>query len=950
MDTSKKLIFDNLMAIFHRDAFFKSVFVLILFLVVALVGCSDPSVSESSVIDNPNFGDSTFTAEDSILSEKILGYGLVPVTSKYQSVFLGTLDENAAVMNRPQMKVSFSYNFGIMKHEVMKREYDELMLGASLGNSVWSSLDSIPITDVTYYDAVLFANAKSKSMGLDTVYTYSKTSFDASGNCIFLTGLVSHLDVFGFRLPTEAEWVLSANQGWDVSNGWTNDNSESALHPVCSLPANSLQLCDMAGNAAEWVNDWMGNLRDTVVTDYVGALNEGPRSERIIKGGSYINAASKINSYSRGDAYTVTSSKKANYIGFRLALGRIDNPFWMDDKGRASKSPLFPIASLADVFVWTGSYEDKVVFRNDVTGNLVYLDYASGTLSVTEFEDGLDAYHPDISPDGKRVAFCTGIEGSSGNSLVYVRNLDKGKSGLVRLDVPNAAIPRWRVSSDGDTSIVFVTDAGNNSEEAVWKQQSTWSVPFLKGAFGTPQKLFDGTFNGGVSADNRLAISGASLLRARRGNVDEIWYNGEQACNASLSTDGSYRTLFLDFGGATGRSFVGENYGVHQRILVVDSTGNLVSSVPAPAGMSYDHTEWVYGSNLAVATLVNADGAHKSVVLIDFSNSAMLNLMDGEELWHPSFWNKKKTIFPEDKVSFSIDSAGIYLYPGGDWIHENMRVKMEMMWRNYDKVEYLFVGSSRTENGLVPSEFTSGFAINMGYPGCELYSMTYLAENYGFNLMPKLKTVVLSLDIGLWHTVTYAYDGLFNTVPGYKYDRDHRFWADSVPTYFVDAVGNAYPAPEKTYKSLMPTYGYSKLESESWGELLIDNDSNWVDTQRDSLDMNLAILENFIKKSSEKGIEVIGIIFPQNPGYRKTGSFGRYGPARSRVPEIMDSLANILARNPNFHMMDENKMGNHDYSKKMAYNTDHLAFEGARQVTTRLDSLIKSLEASKGSR
>lgn len=64
----------------------------------------------------------------------------------------------------------------------------------------------------------------------------------------------------------------------------------------------------------------------------------------------------------------------------------------------------------------------------------------------------------------------------------------------------------------------------------------------------------------------------------------------------------------------------------------------------------------------------------------------------------------------------------------------------------------------------------------------------------------------------------------------------------------------------------------------------------------------------------------------------------------------MDSLANILARNPNFHMMDENKMGNHDYSKKMAYNTDHLAFEGARQVTTRLDSLIKSLEASKGSR
>ena len=41
--------------------------------------------------------------------------------------------------------------------------------------------------------------------------------------------------------------------------------------------------------------------------------------------------------------------------------------------------------------------------------------------------------------------------------------------------------------------------------------------------------------------------------------------------------------------------------------------------------------------------------------------------------------------------------------------------------------------------------------------------------------------------------------------------------------------------------------------------------------------------------------------------------------------------------------MDENKMGNHDYTDDMARDSDHLATEGAAQLTTRIDSLIKTL-------
>ena len=93
---------------------------------------------------------------------------------------------------------------------------------------------------------------------------------------------------------------------------------------------------------------------------------------------------------------------------------------------------------------------------------------------------------------------------------------------------------------------------------------STWQVPFNNGQFGIPKKIFDGAFHGGVSADKQLAVTGSKLLRAKMATkssvvfngVDSIWYGGEQACNVSLANDGSNRTLFLDFGGATGAQFV----------------------------------------------------------------------------------------------------------------------------------------------------------------------------------------------------------------------------------------------------------------------------------------------------------------------------------------------------------------------------------------------------------
>ena len=109
-----------------------------------------------------------------------------------------------------------------------------------------------------------------------------------------------------------------------------------------------------------------------------------------------------------------------------------------------------------------------------------------------EITEGIDAYHPDISPNGKWIAYCTGLEGVSGKSTLYVQSIDRDSTLRVKLKVESAAIPRWRILENGDTVIVYVTDAGNNKEQATFKSASTWQVSFSNGKFGTPQKLFDG--------------------------------------------------------------------------------------------------------------------------------------------------------------------------------------------------------------------------------------------------------------------------------------------------------------------------------------------------------------------------------------------------------------------------------------------------------------------------
>ncbi len=913
--------------------------------------------------------------------------GMILVEGSQDTVFLGTNKKNAKGSESPEMKTLLNYDFFLDIHETTCEEFKSLMDKKKIHPSPTCESDKHPVSDITFFDAVLFANEKSKAAGMDTAYEYTSAVYDEAGRCTQLFEFSFHADRKSFRLPTEAEWLKAAGKNFEISKSFNNSNSDYKAHTVCANQKDSLTFCDFSGNVMEWTTDYMGIFKDTVIVNYAGAPAANDLDERIVKGGSFLLDPKSIHLYSRGDVYTVTSASHAEYVGFRLALGAIPDAVYLNDRGVATLFPISILANQSDIWTYTKTSAVKLAFRNDVSGNLAYIDYESAA-SVTEIVDTLAVYHPDISPDGRRVAFCTGIEGVSRKSTVYVRNLDSSGSELVKLDVESAAIPRWSVLESGDTVITYVTNAGDNTGLSEFKSQSTWQVPFANGKFGSPRKLFDGAYHGGVSEDGSLAIGSSKLLRANIHGKDTVWFGDEQACNASLSKDGQKNTAFLDFGSKTGKAFVGKSYSAHEYILIADSTGKLKTAIAAPDNYTFDHTEWALGkvNENIVASLTNADGAHSKIALVHLADSSVKGLVESSELWHPSLWiqgNAKKPVSSSSNMGTSSssangsaeesssstvvdpdsagqssssefildpDSAGLYYNNSGTSTNAIMfRYKMELLWKFKDSANVAILGSSRLYNGIIPLNFNSKiFAVNLAIPSTTIAGNSTFFYRYIKPHFKHLKLIIISIDLDRGHVPGTTSANMFHTsyksYPGYVYDQNHNYWVDNYPEALYEATYNS-PGTVRMANALRPTRGHKQEPSNGWGNPVVDEDSNWVNWADPStkLEQKFTSFEEFLRVCHESNIIVIGVITPQNPAYKETGALGRHGMLRSSVPANMQRLEAFKQTYPNFIIMDENKMGDHDYTDEMAMDTDHLSTLGAQQLTSRIDSLIQTL-------
>ena len=215
--------------------------------------------------------------------------------------------------------------------------------------------------------------------------------------------------------------------------------------------------------------------------------------------------------------------------------------------------------------------------------------------------------------------------------------------------------------------------------------------------------------------------------------------------------------------------------------------------------------------------------------------------------------------------------------------------------------------------------------------------------------MPKLKYLVLSIDPDMWQYLTPDKDiqAISQNSKGFTYDRNHGYWIDGVDEFFVDWMAQVsrqdIDLPIDT-----ASRGWRRVEcSEDWssrgeGYVEILNDSTFSDMS-DGADVNLGFMEKVIQSARDKGIKVVGVVFPQSPHYMKTGTYGRHGMRRSAAELLIAKAASLSQKYDNFYMMDENKMGNHDYTN-MGGDYDHLCFDGAVKFTAKLDSVIRNLE------
>ena len=920
---------------------------LLFFCMMGVVSCTEPN-HYSDVCSVPNdysdiLGMTPADVESGIIE------GMLHVKSTGKKTLVGTNDVSAKALERPQMKVEFTYDFDLGRHEVICNDFNEMMKNVS-GLKVDCPEDSVPAANVTFYDAVLYANAMSKKHGADTAYEYSSKELDAEKHCVKMKNFKFNPKVDGFRLPTEAEWVFVASAAWSPKNSWNAYNSDNKVHKVCSLIDNAT-FCDMAGNMLELVNDWYGSFKDTTVANFVGSMDGDALGSCVVKGGSYYSAPTSVNLYNRGDTYPILSSTRGDYIGFRLAYGSIPEATWFLYNGNTVTVPVVPQIESSEIKKLTNSYQAKLVFRNDETGGLVYVNFAKN-MGMYLIEDTVNVYHPEISPDGKHVAFCTSIEGSERESVVYVRDLNESGSNLVMLPDEHAAIPRWRVNPNGDTVIVYVSSAGNNKGEQ-FMQKSTWQVKFANGKFGVPEKLFDGAYHGGVSKDNLFAVSSSPLLRARlsdgKKRDDVIWYNGEQACNASLAKDGTNRTLFLDFGGSAGREFVGSGYGVHERLLVVDSTGQIIQTVVAPAGYTFDHTEWVGGllkdsaSNLVVATLTDANGSHHKVALVNLDNGDVVPLAEGEELWHPSLWIwQNSPNVPKPVVDF--DSAGLYFDSDNEevigastgFISEEMGIKMQSFWKNHDKASVFTFGSSMMLNAVIEDSIKSYKTVNMGISLTDIHLHDYLIRHYVLPYAPHVKYLVVELSPGFFYRhISFLSAPVLSTSPGIVYDSKHL----SPETKNEIAELSQYQQFPKVLLGQQYIEGTFLLPSLNWGFPNVLADTTGMVFDDPSLQNNLNILKALKKTADSCGVKLIAAIPPRNPRFKDTKAFDPYGPSWDVAHQIIDAVKDM-----GIVIFDEYKDGHHDYTDAMAFNSSHVSYLGAAQFSARLDALLKSLE------
>ena len=273
-----------------------------------------------------------------VLSAALLAFASAALAAPAEMVLIkgGTFlmgsseSENWREADEVQHAVTVS-DFYIGAREVTQEEY-QAVVGKNPSEFKGKNL---PVETVSWFDAVIFCNLKSRKDGLTPAYRIDgeNVTWNRSAN--------------GWRLPTEAEWEYACRAGgkgpfnivpspspkqanyyghypYNIEQNYFSTGNldvqpgtyRGHTVPVGSFKANVWGLYDMHGNVSEWCWDRYGAYPSEAVTDPAGPETG---ATRICRGGGWNDFAKHLRSAYRS-SQTLDDAFPSR--GFRLARNK----------------------------------------------------------------------------------------------------------------------------------------------------------------------------------------------------------------------------------------------------------------------------------------------------------------------------------------------------------------------------------------------------------------------------------------------------------------------------------------------------------------------------------------------------------------------------------------------------------------------------------------------------
>ncbi len=269
-------------------------------------------------------------------------------------------DEPGRFANETRHEVELTRGFWLGETPVTQAQWQRLVPGPQQPSFFKAGGADLPVESISWFEAAEFANRLSDLEELPRCYELvnprgilgggKEGGFTCDG-AVFVG-----LDSPGYRLPTEAEWEVTARAGaptaiytggltlrgerhgpelfqiaWYGGNSGVSyegsvDSSDwkemqfasvrSGTHPVGKKVANGWGFHDLLGNVFEWTGDWYGDYPKGRAVDPLGPP-EG--SYRVIRGGSWFSFAHYVRAACRNRS---DPSSRWSRLGFRFARGQ----------------------------------------------------------------------------------------------------------------------------------------------------------------------------------------------------------------------------------------------------------------------------------------------------------------------------------------------------------------------------------------------------------------------------------------------------------------------------------------------------------------------------------------------------------------------------------------------------------------------------------------------------